>query len=112
MRAFDFVGIVEAVKEVRRKLEEAAQSTDKKEAPTFEVPMDEIPDSEDEEDEHGLDKSTDAGDAVKGNRRECSWIIVVDTITNVVNAELARNQAQGKHASQSSVDSTKRVLGH
>jgi hypothetical protein len=95
MRALDFVGVVEAVKEVRRKFEEAAESRHK-DIPTFKVPMNEIPDSEDEEGEDDLDSGKDARETFTGKTRECPGIIVIDTITNVASIELTRSQVQGK----------------
>ena len=102
MRVFDFAGVVEAVGEFNGLMEDFTQQSKK---PSIRVPekKDEIGDSEgelDEDDElQGEPRRESADNAhFQGSdfRSNPSGMIIVDTITNVVSAMMAKSQVQGQ----------------
>ncbi len=104
MRVFDFSGVVEAVSEVNELMEDIAQRSDKPPVVAFEKRRDEVGDSEEELDEEDEDlqgkpqRGSVNLDNVQGSGSHSGPIgmIIVDTITNVVSAMVAKSQVQGQ----------------
>lgn len=104
MRVFDFAGVAEAMSEINELMEEVAQHSEKSTVVAVEKRRDEIDDSEeelDEEDEELQDEprqeSLDLGDAQDSDRhRSPIGMMIVDTITNIVSAMMAKSQIQGQ----------------
>ena len=102
MRVFDFAGVVEAVSEVNELMEDIAQQSNKPSIRVLEK-KDEIGDSEDEPDEEedlqgesrreSADVSHFQGSASHSGQ---IGVIIVDTVTNVVSAMMAKSQVQGQ----------------
>ena len=101
MRVFNFAGVVEAISEVNALTEEVAQHSEKPTIVAVEK-RDEIDDSEEELDEEEpqgepRQESLDFGDAQDSNRHSGPiGMIIVDTITNIVSAMMAKSQIQGQ----------------
>ncbi|CAF9938367.1 MAG: hypothetical protein ALECFALPRED_007621 [Alectoria fallacina] len=101
MRVFDFAGVVEAISEINELMEDVMRKPQK---PTFvavEKRRDEINDSEEELDEEDEELQTegvgDPGDIQDSDRQRGSiGMIIIDTITNIVSAMMAKSQIQGQ----------------
>ena len=104
MRVFDFAGVAEAISEVNEMMEDITQNSDKPPIVAFEKRRDEIGDSEeelDEEDEEPQDKPQRGSvnlDDLQGidPHNGVIGMVIVDTITNVVSATMAKSQVQGQ----------------
>ena len=104
MRVFDFAGVVEAISEVKDMMDETAQKSEKTPVLAFEKRRDEVGDSEEEVDEEdeGLQPEPRQEGATLGNhhgsepRSVSIGMIIIDTITNVVSAMMAKSQIQGQ----------------
>lgn len=94
MRVFDLAGVVEAISEVNERMEETTQKSEKLPLVVVGKSGDEIGDSEEEPDEEdeGLQGSDPHSDPHSGP----TGMIILDTITNVVSAMMAKSQVQGQ----------------
>ena len=105
MRVFDFTGIVEAISEVNKLMEDTTQQLDQAAVLAFEKSRDGIVDSEEE-----LDEDDDEESRRGPQREEVDLIslqgsgpgsgrigmVIIDTITNVVSAMMVKSQIQGQ----------------
>ena len=104
MRVFDFAGVVEAISEVKELMEKTAQRFEKPPVVEIESRRDEIGDSEEELDEQDEKlqaepwrEGVDLGDTQGNDSRSGSiGMIILDTVTNVVSAMMAKSQVQGQ----------------
>lgn len=104
MRVFDFDGVVEAISEVNELMEKVWLNSEKPTAVAVEKRRDVIDDSEEELDgeEEELQaepkqEGVDLGEVQDGDRHSSPiGIIIIDTITNVVSAMMAKSQIQGQ----------------
>ena len=103
MRVFDFAGLVEAVSEVNELMEVMTQQSHEASIRVLEKKKLEIGDSEDELDEdeelQGGPQRESADDEYPQESASCSGLIgmiIVDTVTNVVSAMMAKSQVQGQ----------------
>ena len=103
MRVFDFAGVIEAISEVKELVESTTQTADKPLVVAIEKKI-EVGDSEDEEDEEDEELQADPQrqivnlDELQGSHPHSSPIgmVIIDTITNVVSAMVAKSQIQGQ----------------
>jgi hypothetical protein len=107
MRVFDFVGMSEAVNEVRADLEASKSHEDTLVEPQPVEPIrQEIPDSEDEDDDMLLDweptQQPKEGDAIlkppSNESDDKMGLLLIDNIYHVVNPLLKGNYVQGEQA--------------
>lgn len=103
MRVFDFAGVVEAISEVKDKMEEIAQKGEKPPVVAFQKRRGEVGDSEEEfSEEEEVQAETRQGNVTLGIHEGGEphggpvGMIVFDTITNVVSAMIAKSQIQGQ----------------
>ena len=107
MRVFDFAGVVEAISEVKDMMEEIARKSETNPVLAFQKRRDEVGDSEEEldEEEEELQPESRQEGAVLGNHQGSAsseprsvsiGMIIIDTITNVVSAMMAKSQIQGQ----------------
>lgn len=99
MRVFDFAGVVEAISEVNELMDNMAQESEEPPVVAVEKKREEIDDSEEELDEEVEDlqaKPRRENLNLTGPRSGPIGLIVLDTITNVVSAMIAKSQIQGQ----------------
>lgn len=90
MRVFDFAGVAEAISEVNELMEEVTQKPKKPPIVAVGKRSDEVGDSEEEldEEDQGLKGSDSSSNPI--------GMVILDTITNVVSAMMAKSQVQGQ----------------
>ncbi|CZT25792.1 uncharacterized protein RCC_11461 [Ramularia collo-cygni] len=101
MKVFDYVGLTEAMFELRESLEERAQS------PAARAPKATIPDSQDD-DEEVLDNPPPVEELPQEDDVEAPNLLIIDSISHVIAPLIKNNYTQG----QALLSSLMRSLGH
>ena len=103
MRVFDWAGVVEAISEVKDKMEEIAQKCENPPVVAFQKRRSKVGDSEEELSEDEEMQAEPRQESVTlGNHQGSEphsgsvGMIIFDTITNVVSAMIAKSQVQGQ----------------
>lgn len=104
MKVFDYVGLAEALSELREILEERTVTVD----PAMEAPKATIPDSQGEDDDEVLDGPSPAQEASGEEDVPMPNLLIIDSISHVIAPLIKNNYAQG----QALLSSLMRSLGH